>query len=57
MVVRTDEYGNSFLGVEGKVKGVTEALEEQIKTSQRAADIALIDENVAGVAFKDAKKE
>lgn len=57
LVVRTDEYGNSFLGVEGKVKGVTEALEEQIKTSQRAADIALIDENVAGVAFKDAKKE
>ena len=57
LVVRTDEYGNSFLGVEGKVKGVTEALEEQIKTSQRAADMALIDENVAGVAFKDAKKE
>ena len=57
LVVRTDEYGNSFLGVEGKVKGVTEALEEQIKTSQRAADIALVDENVAGVAFNNAKKE
>ena len=57
LVVRTDEYGNSFLGVEGKVRGVTEALEEQIKTSQRAADMALVDENVAGVAFSDAKKE
>ncbi len=38
LVVRTDEAGNSFLGTAGKVGKLTEAVDEMVKTSQKAAD-------------------
>ena len=55
LVVRTDEAGNSFLGTAGKVGKLTEAVDEMVKASQKAADVQLLSDNVFGEAFKDAK--
>ena len=57
LVVRTDEAGNSFLGTAGKVGKLTEAVEEMVKASQKAADQQLLSKDVFGEAFDDAKKE
>lgn len=56
LVVRTDEAGNSFLGTAGKVGKLTEAVDDMVKASQKAADVQLLSDNVFGTAFKDAKK-
>ena len=56
LVVRTDEAGNSFLGTAGKVNKLTDAVNDMVKASQKAADVQLLSDNVFGTAFKDAKK-
>lgn len=56
LVVRTDEAGNSFLGTAGKVSKLTDAVDEMVKASQKAADVQLLSDDVFGIAFKDAKK-
>ena len=55
LVVRTDEAGNSFLGTAGKVSKLTEAVDDMVKVSQKAADVQLLSDNVFDEAFKDAK--
>lgn len=57
LVVRTDEAGNSFLGTAGKVNKLTDAVNDMVKASQKAADQQLLNKNVFGEAFDDAKKE
>lgn len=57
LVVRTDEAGNSFLGTAGKVGKLTESIEEMVKASQKAADQQLLNKDVFGEAFDDAKKD
>lgn len=57
LVVRTDEAGNSFLGTAGKVSKITDAINEMVDSSQKAADQQLLSDKVFGTAFKDAKKE
>ncbi len=55
LVVRTDEAGNSFLGTAGKVSKLTEAVDDMVKASQKAADVQLLSNNVFDEAFKGAK--
>ena len=55
LVVRTDEAGNSFLGTAGKVSKLTEAVDDMVKASQKAADVQLLSDNIFDEAFKDAK--
>ena len=55
LVVRTDEAGNSFLGTAGKVGKLTEAVDDMVKASQKAADIQLLSDNIFGEAFDEAK--
>ena len=61
LVIRTDEAGNSFLGTAGKVGKLTEAVNDMVKASQKAADQQLLKGDVFGTAFesiqKDAKKK
>ena len=61
LVIRTDEAGNSFLGTAGKVGKLTEAVDDMVKASQKAADQQLLKDDVFGTAFesiqKDAKKK
>ena len=57
LVIRTDEAGNSFLGTAGKVNKLTDAVNDMVKASQKAADQQLLNKNVFGEAFDDAKKE
>ena len=57
LVVRTDEAGNSFLGTAGKVNKLTDAVNDMVKASQKAADQQLLNKNVFGEAFDDAKKD
>ena len=57
LVVRTDEAGNSFLGTAGKVGKLTEAVEEMVKASQKAADQQLLSIDVFKPAFDEAKEE
>ena len=61
LVIRTDEAGNSFLGTAGKVGKLTEAVDDMVKASQKAADQQLLKGDVFGTAFesiqKDAKKK
>ena len=55
LIVRTDEAGNSFLGTAGKVGKLTEAVNDMVKASQKAADVQLLSDNVFGEAFDEAK--
>lgn len=57
LVVRTDEAGNSFLGTAGKVNKLTDAVNDMVKASQKAADQQLLNKDVFGEAFDDAKKD
>lgn len=57
LVVRTDDAGNSFLGTAGKVGKLTDAIDEMVKSSQKAADQQLLNKDVFGEAFDDAKKD
>lgn len=57
LVVRTDDAGNSFLGAAGKVGKLTDAVNDMVKASQKAADLQLLNKDVFGEAFDDAKKE
>ena len=57
LVVRTDEAGNSFLGTAGKVGKLTEAVDEMVKTSQKAADQQLLSKDVFNTAFESAQKD
>ena len=56
LVVRTDDAGNSFLGTAGKVSKLTDAVDEMVKASQKAADKSLLSDKIFGEAFNDAQK-
>ena len=43
LIVRTDEAGNSFLGLNGKVGTVTDSVNELVDSLQKEADFKLLD--------------
>ena len=57
LVVRTDEAGNSFLGLNGKVSEITSTIEEYTDSLQKAADVQLLDKNIFGEHIKDTDKQ
>lgn len=64
LITRVDEAGNKFVGMGGKVGGVTSEVEKLTETTQRLTDSALFKEtgfifknSVFSDAYKSAKKE
>ena len=57
LVVRTDEAGNSFLGLNGKVGQVTESIEEYTETVQNLAGQKLLSPEIFGQELKANKEE
>ena len=57
LVVRTDEAGNSFLGLNGKVGTITESVNELTDALQKQADISMLSEEVFGETLNADKEE
>ena len=57
LIVRTDEAGNSFLGLNGKVSEITSTIEEYTDSLQKATDVQLLDKNIFGEHIKDTDKQ
>ena len=56
LVVRTDEAGNSFLGVNGKVGAVTESIDSLIEAQQRLVDEQLLAPTLMDKQFGDTQE-
>ena len=56
LVVRTDDMGNSLLGVDGKVGQITDSVNELTLALQKAYNQSLIDPNFAGQSLEEAQK-
>ena len=57
LIVRTDDFGQSFVGVDGKVGAVSEEINELIESMQHYSNQALLDPTLFEDTFKQAKKE
>ena len=55
LVVRTDEAGNSFLGLNGKVGTITDSVNELTDALQKQVDVSLLSEEVFGETLNENK--
>ena len=57
LVIRTDEAGNSIVGLDGKVQSVTEAVDEYTKSLKEAADAALLNPTLFKANYQEASEQ
>lgn len=57
LVVKTDEAGNSFLGLNGKVGTITDSVNELTDALQKQADMSFLSEEVFGSTLENNKEE
>lgn len=55
LIQYTDDQGNKFVGLNGKITGVTDAVNELVEAQQRAADKALLNDNLWAENYKTAR--
>ena len=55
LIQYTDDQGNKFVGLNGKITGVTDAVNELVEAQQRAADKALLDPDLWAENYKTAR--
>lgn len=57
LVVRTDDLGNSFLGMNGKVTGVKDSVDELVEAMKHLANQKLLDEDLFESEYQKVQKE
>ena len=57
LITYTDQAGNSFLGMDGKVGKVTDSVNELIEAQQKIADEAMLTPEVMGQDFGETRNE
>ena len=55
LIQYTDDQGNKFVGLNGKITGVTDAVNELVEAQQRATDKALLDPGLWAENYKTAR--